>query len=137
MRDAVRSVVEARPDAHDAHREIVQHGAVADELVRAQGGERGDRVDERHVPRLGEARRHADHVLLGDADVDEAAGVAVGERLDGHEPEVARQQEHARIAVGELRERSHECLPHAAALRASSAPSSDSAVAYWSSSMGR
>ena len=97
VRDAVRAVVEARPDADDAHRQVVEHRAVADELVGAQGRERGDGVDERHVAGLGQARRHADHVLLGDADVDEAVGMALRERLDGHEAEVAGQQQHARI----------------------------------------
>ena len=138
MRDAVRAVVEAGADADDAHRQVVQHRAVADELVRAQGRERGDGVDERHVAGLGQARRHADHVLLGDADVDEAVGVALGERLDGHEAEVAGQEQHARIGVGELGERARRrpfsCRDPAPRLdRASSA----SAVAYWSSSIGR
>ena len=41
-----------------------------------------DRVDERDEPGLGEAGRDADHVLLGDADVEEAVGEALGERLE-------------------------------------------------------
>ena len=131
-------VVEAGADAHDAHREIVEHRAVADELVRAQGRECGDRVDERHVARLGEARGHADHVLLGDADVDEAVGMALRERLDRHEPEIPGQEQHTRIAVRELGERGDEGLSHAAIpRRASTADSSASALAYWSSSIGR
>ena len=66
--------------------------AVADELVRPQGGERHDRVDERDESGLGEPRRHADHVLLGDADVEEAIREPLGERLDDHEAEVAGQE---------------------------------------------
>ena len=117
VRDAVRAVVQPAADADDAHRQVVQHGAVADELVRAQGRERRDRVDERHVAGLGQARRHAHHVLLGDADVEEAIGVALGERLDGHEAEVAGQQQDARIGVGELGERRDEGVSHAATLQ--------------------
>ena len=49
--------------------------AVADELVRAHGRERGDRIDERDEARLGEPGGEADHVLLGHADVEEAAGM--------------------------------------------------------------
>ena len=56
--------------------------AVADELVGAQRGERGDRVDERDEARLGQAGREPDHVLLGDADVEEAVREALGERLE-------------------------------------------------------
>ena len=82
VRDAVLAVVEAAADAHDAHGQPVQRGAVADELVRPQRRERGDGVDEGDHAAVGQARRHAEHVLLGHAGVDEAVREAIGETLD-------------------------------------------------------
>ena len=103
--DAVVAVVEAAADADDPHRQLVQDRAVADELVRAERRERRDRVDERDEARLGEAGRDADHVLLGDADVEEAVREPLGERLEHGEAEVAGEQDDPLVLLGELDER--------------------------------
>ena len=58
-----------------------------------------------------------DHVLLGDADVEEAVREALGERLERHVAEVAGQQQDARVARGELDQRADEGAPHARRLR--------------------
>ena len=108
VRQPVHPVLETAADAHDPHRQPVQHRAVADELVRPERRERRDRVGEGDEAGLGEARRDADHVLLGDADVEEAVREPLGERLDDREAEVACQQDDALVLLGELDERPDE-----------------------------
>ena len=107
-------VLEPAADADDPHRQMVQHGAVADELVRPERRERRDRVDEGDEPRLGEAGRDAEHVLLGDADVEEPVREPLRERLDHREAEVAGEQDDPLVVLGELDERPDEGRPHAA-----------------------
>ena len=81
MGDAVVAVVDAAADADDAHGKPVQRRAVADELVGPHDREARDRVDERDESGLGQPRGEPDHVLLGDADVEEAARMALREAL--------------------------------------------------------
>ena len=114
VRQPVHPVLETAADADDPHRQAVQHRPVADELVRPERGERRDRVGERDVPGLGEARRDPDHVLLRDADVEEPVREPLGERLDDGEAEVAREQDDALVLRGELDECPDEGRPHAA-----------------------
>ena len=106
-------------------------GAVADEFVGAERREGHDRVDKRHVPRLREAGRDADHVLLRDPDVEEAVRMPLHERLERHVAEVAREQRHAAILVGQLDQRADERAPH------QPVASSASAKAYSASDMGQ
>ena len=110
VRDAVVAVVHAAADADDAHRQLVQDRAVAHELVAAHRGERGDRVDVGRVAGLGEAGRDADHVLLGDAGVPEAVGVALGERLEHGEAEIAGEQDDPLVASRRGRAGSEQTL---------------------------
>ena len=68
----------------DLHVQVrVAHG-VADLVVGAPGAEHGERARERDVAGQRETRGHVDHVLLGDAAVEQAPGVSrVGELLGG------------------------------------------------------
>jgi hypothetical protein len=112
VRQALCTVLEAAADADDADRQPMPHGAVPDELVRSQRGERDDRVDERDEARLRQPSRDAHHVLLGDADVEEAIGVLLHERLERHVAEVAGQERDAAVPVGELDQRADEGSSH-------------------------
>ena len=132
MRDPVVAVVESAADADDAHRQVVEHRAVAHEFVRAHRRERRDRVDEGHVARLGETGCDPDHVLLRHADVEEAVGKAAGEDIEHEVAEVARQQDDALVHCRQLGELRDEVVSHAA-----TASSSDSAWQYCSSVIGR
>ena len=114
MRQPVHPVLEPSADAHDPHGEMVQHGAVAHELVRAERRERRDRVRERDEPGLGETGGDADHVLLGHADVEEPVREPLRERLDHREAEVTREQDDPLVLLRELDERPDEGRPHAA-----------------------
>ena len=124
------AVFEAAAHARHAHRQLLKDGAVPDELVRTQGGEGDDRVAEGDEARLGQPGRQADHVLLGHADVDEALRMAVGEGFQGHEAEVAGQEQDAAVLLGQVAQGARERDPH---------PRSTSAIAcrYSSSLMGR
>jgi hypothetical protein len=65
----------------------------------AQRRERRDGVGKRNQPRSGEAGRHPDHVLLGDAGVEKAFGIPIAERLERHVAEVAGEQHDPRIVL--------------------------------------
>src|SRR5262249_61184240 len=100
-------------DADDAHGQPVQHRSVADELVGPERGEGDDRVAEGDEAGVGEAGRHADHVLLGHTDVEEAVGKALDEGLEGVVAEVAGQEEETRVGGGQLDEGADEGATHA------------------------
>jgi hypothetical protein len=112
VREPLRAVLEAAPDADDAHGEAVPDGAVANELVRPQRGEGGDRVHERHEAGLGEAGGDADHVLFGDPGVDEAAREAVAKGFERHEPEIAGEQYDPLVGSREFGQRADEGSAH-------------------------
>ena len=131
MGGARRAVLKAAPDTHDPHGQGVGDGAVANELIASEGGKRCNRINERDEARLGEPGREPDHVLLRDTDVVEAIGVALGERLESHEPEVSSHQHDALVAAGELDESLNEGRSH------DSSSSSDSAAVNSSSDMGK
>ena len=114
MREAVHPVLEPSADADDSHGEMVQHGAVAHELVRPEGRERRDRVREGDEPRLGEAGGDPEHVLLGHADVEETIREPLCERLHHREPEVAREQDDSLVLLGDLDKCPDEGRSHAA-----------------------
>ena len=131
MRRARAAVLEAATHADDPHRQTVEHGPVPDELVGPQHCERDDRIAKRDEAGFRETGGDTDHVLLGDAHVEETVGEPVAERFEGHEPEVARQQDDALVALGFLDERANEGSPHARA------PISRMACSYSSSDIGR
>ena len=95
---------------------------VADLVVGATRGEHGERAGERDLARDGETGGTSDHVLLGDADVEEALGVLLGE-LDGRRGlgEVGVDGDDVDALIGEFDERlaerlagglvAHEALP--------------------------
>ena len=114
MRQSVHPVLEPSADADDPHREMVKHGAVTHELVRSERREGRDRVREGDEPCLGEAGGDAEHVLLGNADVEEPVREPLRERLDHREAEVAREQDDPLVLFGKLHEGSDEGRPHAA-----------------------
>ena len=86
---------------------------VVDLLVRARGEERRERVDDREEAVAGEAGRGRDHVLLGDAALEEAlrvrelegAHAAVGREVGVEDDEVARAARRARRAPRRRRRR--------------------------------
>lgn len=64
-------VGESTADGDDAHRVPVLADVVAYLLEAAQRREIRDRIGEHRLADVGEPGGHTDHVLLGDADVDE------------------------------------------------------------------
>ena len=64
----------ARAHAAENDRKTVVGDVDLDLLERAAGQERRRAADEGNEAAIGEARGHADHVLLGDPDIDEAVG---------------------------------------------------------------
>src|SRR5262249_58439629 len=107
------AVVEPATDTDDADGKPVEHGSVANELVRPQRGEGDDRVTEGDEAGVGQAGRRADHVLLGHTDVEEAIGKALDEGLEGVVAEVAGQEEETRVGGGQLDEGADEGATHA------------------------
>jgi hypothetical protein len=128
MRRPGGAVLEAGADADDAHAKVMQDRPVAQELVRPQRGERRDRIRERDEAAVGEARRDPDHVLLGDADVDEARRKPLGELLQHGVAEIAGQQQDARMVGGNPGQRRDERLPHDASTSAMAAANSASDI---------
>src|ERR1700676_2483723 len=118
MRRSGGPVLEARADTDDADREVMEYRAVANEFVWPQRGERNDGVQERDVPAVGQPGRDPDHVLLGDADVDELSRERLGERFERHEPQVRGEQQDAAVEPGDLDERSRQRCSHVAATSA-------------------
>ena len=104
------AVTAAVADQH--HRQPVQADVVADLLERPGVDERRDAVDPRAQPGPRQPGGHRDHVLLGDAGVDEPLPQGIAQRLQGHEAEVAGQ-EHEPRAAGGLYERLTEGFSHA------------------------
>ena len=88
--DAVVPVVQATTHPDEPHRQLVQQGAVAQELVSAHRGEGRDRVGERAQAGLSQTGGHTEHVLLSDPDVVKAVGVILGKRFERGEPKVPR-----------------------------------------------
>src|SRR5712691_10060 len=127
MGDAEVAIREAAADRDHLHIRPVIADVVADLLQAPQRAEVGDRVREDDLA----AQRHPDcepdHVLLGDAGVDELVGVLVRELLDHRVAEVADDKAHPRVLVGELVEGFDERGPQEAATSASALASSSSA----------
>src|SRR5262249_49859759 len=73
----------------------------------------------------------ADHVLLGDAHVEEAVGKARDERFDDAEPEVTDDEVDTGILLRQLEERPEERRPHLAASSATARRSSSSSGGRW------
>ena len=91
--------------ADDAHRQV-GIGAVGADLLGAENrAERGEGRGVRHLAAGGHAGGRRDHVLLGDAEVEEAVGMARLE-LDGPvgAGEIGGQHDDAGIAIGEIGE---------------------------------
>ena len=104
---------------------------ITQELIRTQYGERRDRVNERREAAFGQARRQPEHVLFRDANVEEAVGEALRERLDGGVAKVASEEDDARIVFGHLDQRLDEGGSHEAG------STSSIACRYCSSDMGQ
>src|SRR5712692_951509 len=127
VRDAQVAVREAAPDRDHLHVGAVIADVIADLLQAAQRAEVADRVREDDLAAQRHADGEADHVLLGHAGVDELVRVLVGELLDHRVAEVADDQAHAWVLVGELVEGFDERGPQEAATSASAFASSSSA----------
>jgi hypothetical protein len=112
MADAVVAVVEARPDANDAHGKLVQDRPVPDELVGPHRHKRRDRVHVGPHARLGEPGRHPHHVLLRHANVVETVGEALSEGLQNIEAEIAGQQHDALVSRRDVQQFLEEGVPH-------------------------
>jgi hypothetical protein len=123
----LRVAVLADPDAGMRSDELHVGAVVGDrdpDLLEAAGEEAGEARRDGDLSREGQARRHADHVPLGDADLKEPLGEAVGERLRvGRAGEVGIEYDDARIlaqageraAEGDPRGLSHGRSPRARA----------------------
>ena len=107
------AVLESAAHANDSHREIVQDGAVANELVRPEHRERDDRIAEGNESRVGQTGGNPDHVLLGDTHVVKAIGKAIAEGLERHKAEIASQQYDPLVLLRRLEDRLNESGPHA------------------------
>jgi hypothetical protein len=83
--------------ADQAHGQAVRADVVADLFEGPRVDERGDAVDPWGETRIGEARGDADHVLLGDAGVDEARPHRLAQRLKGLEAEIPSQEDEVRV----------------------------------------
>ena len=132
MRGARGPVFEAGAKADDAHGQVVEDRAVADELEWTQAREGADRIAERDEPGLGEAGGDTDHVLLRDADVVEAFGVSLAKRLQHREAKIAGEQHDPLVLPGDVAQGVHKGPPHSL-----NASISANAVAYSSSDIGR
>src|SRR5205085_9301743 len=124
-------VIEGTSRPHDADGEVVQDGAVTDELVGPKGGERCDRIHEGNEARRRQTGGEAQHVLLGDAGVEEVVWMTVGKALDHREPQVSGDEEDAGVTLGDLGQLPDERPPHSADL------TSSTARAYSWSDMGK
>ena len=93
--DAIRIAAAIR---QQLHRQAVKADIVADLLERASVAEWRDRVGPGLQSLVAESGCDGDHVLFGDPAIDEARSHRVPQRLQGHEPEIARQKDHPLIA---------------------------------------
>src|SRR6185503_11726356 len=105
-----------------------QHRTVSYLLVAAHGRERGNRIAERHEPRLRQAGGDADHVLLGHTDIDEAAWMPLSKSLDDGESQVGGQEEDAVVDIRQLDKRLDERCSHPVIPSSASACSANSGV---------
>ena len=121
MGDAVRAVIEPGADADEPDGEPMQHGSISEEFKRPHRCERRDRIGERHKAGFREARGHAEHVLLGDADVEESFRMRVPEGLENGIAKVASEQHHSWIQFREPNEGVGKGRPHVTASSSSSA----------------
>ena len=102
----------AGPDDDD--RRLVVARIDADLLEAARRGERRDRVDDRPQARERHARGDAHHVRLRDAAVVEALLGVILELVEKLVPDIARQQDDARVGRAEPGDFVRECVSHAA-----------------------
>ena len=88
-------------------------GRVVDLLVGARGEEGRERVDDRQEPLTRQPRGHRDHVLLGDADLDEPLRVADLEAADAAiRGQVGVEDDQFRVPLGEVEQRLAVRLRH-------------------------
>ena len=80
----------------------MQDRTVANEFEGPQRSKSGDRIGIGKEAGLRQSGSHADHVLLGHSDIDEAVRKAAAKRLHHHVAQVAGEQNHALISGGEL-----------------------------------
>ena len=88
------------------HVEVRVADGIPDLVVAAANAKHGKRRRERDEPGKGEARRHANHVLLGDAHVDKAIGVCLLELVGcGRPGKVGVDRADVHALVSQLDER--------------------------------
>src|SRR3546814_5650940 len=82
-------------------------GAIGlDLLHRARGQEAGGAADERNLAAIGEPGADADHILLGDADVDQPLGKAVAELAElGRSDRIIDHRDDERVGGGQVLDR--------------------------------
>ncbi len=84
-----------------------------DLVERADHGERDERADEGDQPHRGQARRHAEHVLLSDPHLEVAVRVGLLEDVGSRRgADVAVEHDDPRVVGRQLRDRLAEDLPH-------------------------
>ena len=60
----------------------------------------------------GKANGHADHVLLGDTDIEVAVRKKLGERLKHRESKIGIDEPHRRIALCDVKQGANEGISH-------------------------
>jgi hypothetical protein len=123
VRIALAAIGEAAADRDDLDVGAMVADVVPELLEAPQRREIADRVGEDHLATEGEPGGDAGHVLLGNADIEIAAGKLLREALEHREAEVAADQPEARIGLGKRLDRGDERRPHRAITSAIAAAS--------------
>jgi len=116
---------------HDPDRRPLQDGAVPYEFIGPQRDEGGDRIAEREEARFGQSGRHPDQVLFCHPHVEKAIRESLRERFQDRIAQIAREEQNARIPLGQFYQGSRECAPHGVR------SISSSACRYSASDMGQ
>ena len=93
MRRSLHTVAVATSVTHQLDRESMEGDVVADLLEGSRVAERGDAVGPGLDPLPGHRRRHAHHVLLRHAGVDEIFSQGRLQWLQGHEAKIAGHED--------------------------------------------
>ena len=112
VRRTIGPVAVSTANTHDAHRQVVIAHVVADLLQTSQCGERRDGVGKRPHATQRQARRYADHVGFGHANVQKSTGELAGKRVEDLVTQIAGQQHDSRIATRRRGEPANERRPH-------------------------
>ena len=105
------AIGDARRLADELHVGVGIGDVDLDLFERAGGEEAGRGADEGNLAAIGEPRADADHVLLGDADIDHALGKALLEAGELRRADaVVDDGDDALVALGDVLQRRGECV---------------------------